>query len=350
MKKAKLPEAIRYELAKNYGDNFNAEFKNKSEAVFSVQSSVNDGATAFGGAVSGFNGNIGDILNFSYPNGGSAPGGCCGFFAPSQWLVNHFKTDSITGLPDLDHFNDQNLKSDAGYSRDAIFAPYSGSLDPRLDWTVGRRGVPYLDWGPHPGEYWIRFPAYGPYTPKKNSYYRSQTAHFTDPGFWSGGSTANNVNLIRFADILLWAAEVEIEIGDPDKARGYVNLVRARANDQSGWITNQGNVAYAKGVTNSQAEFDAINAPSFTNIQPFDWIVRTDLKQTWVLLTIKTDGTKVWNPYPEPKYKVGLYQTTWADKEFARKAVRFERLLELGMEGHRFFDLVRWGIADTELK
>ena len=102
---------------------------------------------------------------------------------------------------------------------------------------------------------------------------------------------------------------MEIEIGDPDKARGYVNLVRARANDQSGWITNQGNVAYAKGVTNSQAEFDAINDPSFTNIEPFDWIVRTDLKQTWVLLTIKTDGTKVWNPYPEPKYKVGLYQT-----------------------------------------
>ena len=35
-------------------------------------------------------------------------------------------------------------------------------------------------------------------------------------------------------------------------------------------------------------------------------------------------------------------------EDFARKAVRSERRLELGMEGHRFFDLVRWGIAAEE--
>ena len=30
-------------------------------------------------------------------------------------------------------------------------------------------------------------------------------------------------------------------------------------------------------------------------------------------------------------------------------AIQYERRLELAEEGHRFFDLVRWGIADTYL-
>ena len=32
---------------------------------------------------------------------------------------------------------------------------------------------------------------------------------------------------------------------------------------------------------------------------------------------------------------------------YARKAVRFERRLELGMEGHRLFDIRRWGVAES---
>jgi starch-binding outer membrane protein, SusD/RagB family len=278
-----------YELV-NYHKNFNPETKNSGESVFCVQMSVNDGAI-------GLNGNFGDQLNFPYGFlFGLQPGGCCGFFMPSQYLVNHFKTNAVTGLPDPDNFNTGDVKNDEGIESTDPFTPYTGTLDPRLDWTIGRRGIPYLDWGNHPGKDWIREQdRNGPYTPKKNSYYKSQERNLTDASFWTNLTTANNVNLIRYADVLLWAAEVEVEIGILEKARGYVNQVRRRAADTSGWVK-------------------------------------------------KTDGTAAAN------YKVSEYMSPWTDKAEATKAVRFERMLELGMEGHRFFDLVRWGIADIEIK
>ena len=48
-------------------------------------------------------------------------------------------------------------------------------------------------------------------------------------------------------------------------------------------------------------------------------------------------------------YRVGTYTTPWPDPTFARAAVRIERKIELAMEGQRFFDLRRWGAADTTL-
>ena len=45
---------------------------------------------------------------------------------------------------------------------------------------------------------------------------------------------------------------------------------------------------------------------------------------------------------------MGLY-SSFASKAEATKALRFERRLELAMEGSRFFDLVRWGVADQVL-
>ena len=51
------------------------------------------------------------------------------------------------------------------------------------------------------------------------------------------------------------------------------------------------------------------------------------------------------NYMPSANYYVEEYAQAWASQEMARKAVRFERRLEFALEGHRFFDLVRWGIA-----
>ena len=44
-----------------------------------------------------------------------------------------------------------------------------------------------------------------------------------------------------------------------------------------------------------------------------------------------------------------MYTAPFASQSTARDAVRTERRLELAMEGQRFFDLRRWGIAETTL-
>lgn len=331
----------KYKLNDRFDASFDADTKNSAEAVFSVQYSVNDGAN-------GDNGGWGDVLNFPYTGG---PGGCCGFFQPTQDLVNSYQTDAATGLPNVDNYNATEVKNDQGLNSTELFAPHTGTLDPRLDWTVGRRGVPYRDWGPHPGQQWIRDQAYsGPYAPIKNTYKKSQEGVLTDKSFWTSGVTANNYTLVRFADVLLWAAEAEVEAGSLEKARDYVNQVRGRAANPLGWVKNSNNESLAYKVVASAAEFNNIDANDKT-IKPAGFVVRTYDNTTAVLL--KGGGAnlepKVWNIYPEPNYKIGLYLTPWTDKAVARKAVRFERKLELAMEGHRFFDLVRYGEAATAL-
>jgi hypothetical protein len=272
----------KYDLVK-FGDNFNAETENSAESVFAVQHSVNDGSLA---NKSGWS----EVLNFPYNNGtNDMPGGCCGFYQPTQNLVNAYRVDA-NGLPFLTTFNDVNVKNDQGLKSTDPFTPETAPLDARLDWTVGRRGIPYLDWGAHRGQSWIRDQSNGgPYSPIKNVYYKSQEKKLTDASFWTNGVVATNYNIIRFADVLLMSAEAEVEAGSLAKAKDLVNRVRARAADPSGWV-----------------------------------------------------------PGSPANYKVGLYPA-FASQDFGRMAVRFERRLELAMEGHRFFDLVRWGIAAETL-
>ncbi|MCB0610300.1 MAG: RagB/SusD family nutrient uptake outer membrane protein, partial [Lewinella sp.] len=285
----KTSNGLKYGLMDNYTDNFNAETENNKESIFAVQAAAASGSTN--------NANPDLVLNWPYNTGPSGPGNCCGFFAPSFELGNSFRVDA-NGLPLLDGSYNQGanqLKTDQGILSGEAFTPDAGTVDPRLDWSIGRRGIPYLDWGLFPGFDWIRDQAYaGPYSPKKYIYYKSQEGSLTDGSSWTRGYPAMNFVLIRFADVLLMAAEAEIEAGTLETARGYVNQVRARAANPATWVK-------------------------------------------------MPDGSNAAN------YVIGLYNTPWTDKDAARQAVRFERKLELSGEGHRFFDLVRWGVAEKDI-
>jgi hypothetical protein len=284
--KALLEEIVasgQYKLMDSYHDNFKAVTNNNAESIFEVEYSVNDGASG------GENGNIGSTLNYPYGGGGVTT--CCGFFQPSQNLVNAFKTGA-DGLPLLDTFNDSDVTNDQGIESTAPFTPYTGTLDPRLDWTVGRRGIPYLDWGVHPGKAYVRDQSYGgPYSPKKHVMYRSDVGTNTFAG--NPRLNANNYRMIRYSHVLLWLAEIAVEQNDLATAMGYVNQIRTRAAKPAGFVKN-------------------------------------------------ADGT------PAANYLINLY-TVFPDQAYARKAVQFEERLEFAMEGHRRFDLVRWGIADQTL-
>ena len=270
-------KGIKYNLVEKYGDVFEMLKENTSETVFDIQYSSDNSNNA------------------DYPMTGNQPYmepilGGWGLFQPSYNLVNSFQVDE-DGLPRLDgSYMDNVIPGTESLTRNHTtdVADKTIPVDPRLDHTVGRTGVPFYDWG-LPKANWVRErPNGGAFHPKKNIWRKSD-------GFYMSLRSAKNYHVIRYSDVLLMYAEALAETGQHAQSRDWVNLVRARAaNDK----------------------------------------------------VLYMDGT------PAANYQVGLYpESFFATKEDALKAIRFERKLEFGMEGIRFFDLQRWGfpIAKSEI-
>ena len=275
----------KYSLYDNFADMSKLEFNNKKESIMAIQfSTANDNIHI----------NFCNLLNTTRSEG-NVFGSGDDFFLGSQNLVNAFRTDD-NGLPYLDGtFNKVNVTEG-----------YEGNVDPRLDLTVGRIGLPFRGHTYTAG--WCRdYNTYGEYSGKKGLIDPSSPDMVQ--GFpWSASGL--NFNLIRYADILLLKAEACVELAAGNNTQPEVDtdgrLTEARS------LVNQIRQKAARSIDGSYTPVD---------LDPFT-----------------------------ANYNVGLYPTNWDGnlywtKDRARMAVRFERRLELAMEGHRWFDLVRWGTA-----
>lgn len=223
--------------------------------------------------------------SLNYPHG--APEyGCCGFHQPSQTFVNAMKTGP-NGLPLFDTYNNVAMDDSIEF--------WTNTVDPRLDHSVG---IPS-----HPFKYtptfivkkgWARVPSvYGYFQPMKDIDLYSNSSYKKIGAFMY---TSKNFDWIRYDDVLLIKAEALIELNRQAEALPLINRIRARA------ASSTGRIKYANGSFASN-----------------------------YLISSYIDGVNC----------------TWT-KEYARKALRYERMLEFGQEGWRHFDLVRWGVAAEE--
>lgn len=210
--------------------------------------------------------------------------GCCGFHQPTQNMVNAFQTDG-NGLPLFDTFNTRNIRN----SDDVL----SNNVDPRLLHTVAIPGAPYK----YDPEFifdvsWTRdHEIYGNFMSMKETVLPDCPCFaFASPFM----SSSKNRDIIRYDDVMLWQAEALIELGRQNEALPIINALRERA-----------------------------------------------AKSTAKLVDVQGDPTGKFKIEP---YQPGVNCPTWT-QDFARKALRWERRMEMSQEGARFFDLVRWGIA-----
>ena len=170
----------------------------------------------------------------------------------------------------------------------------TNTVDPRIDHTVAIPGHMWkYDQSLIYQNSWTRTPeVYGYYASLKENVKRGQYIQV-------GPFYANSKNkaIIRYDDVLLWKAEALIELGRQNEAVSIINQIRTRAKNSTAMLQ------FSNG--SFQANYN-INA-----------------------------------------YQPGV-NCTWT-QAYAKEALRWERRLELALEGERFFDLVRWGIAQEYL-
>ena len=167
------------------------------------------------------------------------------------------------------------------------------TVDPRLDHTVGIDGHPYKYDNSKPfNNSWVRDAGvYGNFHTMRFQQLASSSSYFKLGPFMG---TAKNYDILRFDDVLLMQAEAYIQLGQQEKALDIINQIRNRAAASTGRLK-------------------------------------------------KADGTFA------SKYNVKPYSSTVWTQNFAWKALMWERRIEFATEGSRFFDLVRWGIAEQTL-
>ena len=287
----------KYGLFSRFQDISLPEMNNGAESVMAVQfSSANQGAMY----------NYNNCLNCTYSQG-NIYGNGDDFYLGSQDLANAFMTDN-DGLPYLNGYtgSDHIGRMDSPGPDDDLSKwdnIYKGNVDPRLDLTFGRIGIYWRSNLSNPGqtyvynENWCRnYSLYGQFSGKKP--YPAPYNPNVEVGIVPWGASTLNYMIIRYSDILLMKAEALVEQNkDLTTAIGLVNQVRERA---------------ANSVDASYTPVD-LN-PALAN------------------------------------YKISLYPLTGWNQANTRQVVRYERRLEFALEGLRWFDLLRWGIAQEVVK
>lgn len=161
-------------------------------------------------------------------------------------------------------------------------------VDPRLFHTVALPGKPYKYTDKNYTTSQTRNAGlYGYYSSLKENI-DPASPYYQKTGNWYANS--KNTIVLRYADVVLMRAEALVELGRQAEALPLINLLRSRAKSSMSLI---------------------------------------DFADTLVDIQLYQDGTNC----------------TWT-QDYARKAYRWERRMEMSMEGYRMFDLVRWGIAD----